>query len=140
MPSALVVGAGVIGVTSAIRLLEQGWKVTIVTEATTPYTTSDGAAAIWLPFLSHPIEKVSRWGQATHKMFMDQSALPEAQEMGIEVRSGYDFYTHKLESDPLWSTYVRDFRHCKPTELPAGQGYVDGIYFTVPIVAMPKVL
>ena len=44
-----VIGSGVIGLTSAIRLLEQGFPVTIFAQATPPHTTSDVAAAYWAP-------------------------------------------------------------------------------------------
>ena len=44
-----VIGCGVIGLTSAIRLQEQGFPVTIFAKATPPYTTSDVAAAYWAP-------------------------------------------------------------------------------------------
>src|SRR5689334_11785049 len=40
---AVVVGAGVSGLTSAIRLLEDGWAVKIAAEKFSPDTTSDGA-------------------------------------------------------------------------------------------------
>jgi len=44
-----VIGAGVIGLTSAIRLREAGHAVTLYAAATTPNTTSDVAAAYWAP-------------------------------------------------------------------------------------------
>jgi D-amino-acid oxidase len=48
--SIAVLGGGVIGLTSAICLLEAGFQVTIFAKAITPHTTSDIAAAYWAPF------------------------------------------------------------------------------------------
>ncbi len=39
---AVVVGAGVIGLTSAISLLRDGWKVKIISDKISPNTLSDG--------------------------------------------------------------------------------------------------
>lgn len=44
-----VIGSGVIGLTSAIRLCEAGFSVTIYAREQTPHTTSDVAAAYWSP-------------------------------------------------------------------------------------------
>lgn len=47
MKKAIVLGAGVIGLTSAISLLEDGWKVKIIAEKITPNTLSDKVGAVW---------------------------------------------------------------------------------------------
>lgn len=39
---AIVVGAGVIGLTTAIRLLEKGYQVKIIAETIWPHTLSSG--------------------------------------------------------------------------------------------------
>ena len=57
----IVVGAGVSGLSSGIRLLEDGYKVTIVADSLSPDTVSDKAAAWWYPFLAEPVEKTNRW-------------------------------------------------------------------------------
>ena len=46
-----VVGAGVSGLTTAIRLLESGHEVEIVSDKFSPETVSDVAAAIWLSLI-----------------------------------------------------------------------------------------
>ncbi|KAK3089968.1 hypothetical protein FSP39_008105 [Pinctada imbricata] len=52
-PKICVIGAGVIGVTSAFCIQEQvpGTEVTIIADTFSPSTTSDGSAGFWLPFL-----------------------------------------------------------------------------------------
>ena len=61
-----VVGAGVSGLTTAIRLLESGHEVEIVSEKFSPETVSDVAAAIWYPFLVKPADRADTWGIVTY--------------------------------------------------------------------------
>jgi glycine/D-amino acid oxidase-like deaminating enzyme len=52
MVRVVVAGAGVVGMSSAIQLLRAGYKdVTVVARDLSPLTTSDGAGAIWRPFV-----------------------------------------------------------------------------------------
>ena len=46
-----VVGAGVSGLSTAIRLLERGHEVEIVSDKFSPETVSEVAAAIWLSLI-----------------------------------------------------------------------------------------
>ena len=65
-PRVTVVGAGVIGLTTAIVLQEAGYEVEILTKALPQQTTSAVAGAVWLPFLARPVEKVARWSATTY--------------------------------------------------------------------------
>lgn len=53
MASIAVVGAGVIGLSAAVTILERDptLKVTLIADAFSPNTTSDGAAGLILPFV-----------------------------------------------------------------------------------------
>lgn len=55
-----VIGAGVIGLTTAIELQRMGAKVTVYSELFTPATTSDVAGAYWYPITLYDEDKVSR--------------------------------------------------------------------------------
>ncbi len=61
----IVLGSGVIGLSSAILLQESGFEVEIWSKQTTPNTTSDVAAAFWLPFNAEPRDKVLPWSKST---------------------------------------------------------------------------
>ena len=61
-----VIGAGVSGLSCAIRLLESGHQVEVVSDKFSPDTVSDVAAAIWYPFLAAPVDKADRWGLETY--------------------------------------------------------------------------
>lgn len=50
-PRVMVIGAGIIGLTSALRLREAGFQTTLVYRETTPNTVSDIAGGQWAPSL-----------------------------------------------------------------------------------------
>ncbi len=58
----IVVGAGVVGLTSAVRLLEAGHRVDVVARDLPLETTSAVAAAIWYPYRALPRDKVTSLG------------------------------------------------------------------------------
>jgi D-amino-acid oxidase len=55
---ALVIGAGVSGLTTAICLAEAGWSVRVVTRDLPHDTTSEVAGALWGPRLSGVVAAV----------------------------------------------------------------------------------
>jgi len=135
-PSAIVIGAGIIGLTTAVRLLENGWKVRIWTEKTTPYTTSDGAGGIWYPAYTDPNDlNVTRWGLETFEYFQNISNNPET---GVTMVSGYDIYQHEKPTPPIWSSSIHDFRwveHLEDSGISTKNRSFKGAYFcTVPVV------
>ena len=56
-----VVGAGVVGLTCAVRLLEAGHRVDVLARDLPLETTSAVAAAIWYPYRALPQEQVTAW-------------------------------------------------------------------------------
>ena len=72
----VVIGAGVSGLSSAIRLLEAGHSVRVLAREFSPDLVSDVAAALWYPFLAHPIEKTDRWGAETYTCLLYTSPSP----------------------------------------------------------------
>jgi glycine/D-amino acid oxidase-like deaminating enzyme len=78
-----VVGGGIIGVSSAVRIVEEcpGVKVVIFAEKTTPETTGDGAAGLWGPFLDG--------GTPAHKLMYanhyHRSEIPRIYNLGLWI-------------------------------------------------------
>jgi D-amino-acid oxidase len=126
----LVIGCGVSGLTSGLRLLQAGHRVTIWARALPPDTTSNVAAAIWFPYKAHPTDKVTIWGAETYQTFKQLQAT-EGEAAGIILASVVDLHVQPM-SEPAWAGAVEDFRPATPEELPPG--YSDGIAFTAPVI------
>ena len=126
----LVVGAGVIGLSTGVRLLEDDWEVDIWSREFSPNTTSDVAAALWYPFLSAPVEKTDSWGASTYDYLKELSVY---QETGIVMTKTYEYFRNP-QADPSWKETVDNFERINEN-LPAD--YVECFAFTTSIIEMP---
>ena len=127
-----MVGCGVIGLSTAVRLREAGISVRIVAAAPPRATTSNVAAAVWYPYRAYPEDRVLVWGRKTFRVFEELSRVPES---GVSMREGLEIW-RKPVSDPWWAHAVpHQVRRCSKDELPPG--YSDGHAFVAPIVEMP---
>lgn len=93
-----VIGAGVIGLTSAIRLLESGHQVEVLAREIESGTTSHKAAAIWFPFHVAPVEKTNVWGEETLKTYRqeDSQGVPGLKSIEFRIYSDHD------SEQPYW--------------------------------------
>jgi D-amino-acid oxidase len=92
-----VVGAGVIGLTTALVLEERGHTVQVVAAARGGDTTSAIAGAVWFPYRAGPPGKVAQWAARTRRWLVELARkVPEA---GIDVLTGYEITT-EVESPP----------------------------------------
>jgi D-amino-acid oxidase len=129
----VVVGAGVSGLSCAIRLLEAGWRVRILARERTPNTTSDVAGAVWYPFRTGPPEQALAWGRATFEVLRRLVDVPEA---GVMMVPGIELLTVPPTDRPGWAGAVGGLSAAEAGELPAG--YPAGWRFEVPTVAMAR--
>lgn len=100
-----VVGAGIIGLTTALTLEEQGHAVRIVAGATGSQTTSAVAGAVWFPYRAGPPAKVALWAALTRAWLQRLAGDPEA---GIDLLTGYEItqepgYDHP---PPWWAANI----------------------------------
>jgi D-amino-acid oxidase len=100
---AVVVGAGVSGLTTAICLAESGRRVAIVAAGTDAETTSYAAGATWSPYLVEFGERAQRWSFATLVVLRQ---LAEQAGTGVTLRSGVEL---SGEGPPPWSAQLQDF-------------------------------
>ncbi|MGZ6029314.1 MAG: FAD-dependent oxidoreductase, partial [Myxococcaceae bacterium] len=78
-----VVGAGVVGLTTALALREVGHRVRVLAAERPERTTSAVAGAVWYPFEVGPREKVNRWARTTREWLLALGrAVPAA---GVDV-------------------------------------------------------
>ncbi|ORY15113.1 FAD dependent oxidoreductase [Clohesyomyces aquaticus] len=124
----IVLGAGVVGLQTAVSLLEDGHKVTIVTEhfpgdESIEYT-SPWAGAIWRTHSAHDQKELCQWDIESYNHWMNTTTKGENMmtETGLERRSirVYSAMPNIDTSSPsLWfSSHVSDFSIIPPTSLP----------------------
>src|SRR5690606_8614483 len=84
MRRVLVVGAGVIGLSCAVRLLEAGHRVDVLARDLPLETTSAVAAAIWSPHVTAQ-PPARRWARQTYD---DLATLAGDDSSGVVLRAG----------------------------------------------------
>ena len=99
--TALVLGAGVIGLASAWRLREAGYAVTIWTRDDPLTTTSSVAGAIWYPFLAEPRRRVLDWSGATFTRLTELAREPHS---GVRLQRVVEVFAD--EPDLWWREAV----------------------------------
>ena len=126
-----IIGAGVSGLSTGIRLLEAGHNVSIYTESISPHTVSDTAAAWWYPFLVEPLEKTNRWSSET---FNELVRLREEEGVScITMRMGKEFLEEECQV-PGWSDSIPHFRILDDEEI--ASGYAFGWEIEAPVIEM----
>lgn len=126
-----VLGAGVIGLTSAIRLAEAGARVAVVTADDPRDTVSAVAAAVWYPTRTEAGARVLGWAGRTFDVLTAQArdgvagVTPRPTRMLLRAPAG----------TPWWAAAVPDFRAVE-----APPGYVGQWHCTVPAVEMDPYL
>lgn len=126
----VVIGAGVIGLTSAVCLAEAGFRVRVRTDTPPGRTTSAVAGAMWGrgPGVQEPADRIDAWSRAT---LVEYTALADDPTSGVHFARGRELTRTAPAPEPLPG--VRDPARC--TDLP--DGFVDGYWITVPLVDMP---
>jgi D-amino-acid oxidase len=130
----LIVGAGVIGLTTAVRLAEDGWNVHIRTADDTHATTSMAAGALCGLAFGEPADKVPGWDAATQR---ELARVVEDPAAGVRVRSGLLASRTPIDLPPPMRS-LPGFADAQPADLPAG--FAGGFWIRLPVVDMPRYL
>lgn len=109
-----VVGAGVIGLTSAIRLLEAGHSVDIHARDITPHTTSDVAASFWCPYRVGPHGRALEWARFTRDVFSREMKHPEC---GISLTRNREIFKEPAK-DPWYLDLLQNYKKIPTEQLP----------------------
>ncbi len=135
---AIVIGAGVIGLTTAIRLLEAGFSVRTISRQPIEETTSIIAGAVWYPYLASG-DRIQSWAAESLQTYEKMSR--DAPEAGIDPLSLMEL--HEAETpDPWWRDRVTDFRRLTSSELRAGcsDGWQARVYRIEPLLFLTWLL
>lgn len=129
MARVTVVGAGVVGLSCAVRLLEAGHRVDVVARDLPLETTSAVAAAIWYPYRALPQDRVTAWARSTYAA-LDTIADTDP-DAGVRMVDGTEVHRQRAR-EPWWADAVPALAH--ETSLPSG--YADGWSFRAPVADM----
>jgi D-amino-acid oxidase len=125
------------GLTCAVRLLEEGARVTVIARDATPDTTSAVAGAVWFPYRVRPNERTGPWGRVGYERF---AGLAERDDMPVTMVELTVLFGEPLTDEPWWlgSMPGDSVRACGAGELP--DGYGDGRAARVPCIQAPAYL
>ena len=129
----VVVGAGVVGLSCAVRLAEAGHRVDVLARDLPRETTSVVAAAVWYPYLALPQDKVAAWSAAAYRAFAELARTDERGSTGVRMLQGTEVL-HAPTPDPWWGAAVPDLARTRV------EGYADAWTFTAPVIDMPVYL
>ncbi|WP_069812332.1 FAD-dependent oxidoreductase [Streptomyces sp. TP-A0874] len=129
---AIVIGAGVIGLTTAVVLAESGSRVRVRTAEEPRQTTSAVAGALWWPYRIEPEDRTAGWSLRTLEVLTGLADHPE--ETGVRMVTG-TMAGSETAGLGEWAAAVPGLRSAVPEELPAGQD--QGLRATLPLVDMP---
>ncbi len=127
-PDIVVIGAGVIGLSTAVCLAERGQRVEVRAQRAPPRTTSAVASAMIGPAMAPADDEAGRRERASIAEF---TALAEVTGTVVTIRRG------RLASrEPL--PPPGDLAPCAPDEVP--DGFAGASWATLPLVDMPVYL
>ncbi len=133
----LVIGAGVIGLTTAVCLAEAGVRTRVMSTDLPRQTTSAMAGAMWGPAFAEPAEQVLRWSRLSLTEF---TALALDPATGVRLTRGRMASRATLPQNglPPQVTMVPGLIACGRAELPPG--FASGQWGRVPLIDMPRYL
>ncbi len=131
--SIVVLGCGVIGLTSALRLQEHGFAVKIVARDIGMNLTSVAAGAYW--YGGHDGQgQHRRWAETSLRVYL--SLIAEGAP-GIQLVRFRDVFNQPMP-DPWYADLLPFFRRLTVSERPTG--YADGFLLDIPLVEPPVYL
>jgi D-amino-acid oxidase len=128
----IVVGAGVVGLSCAVRLLECGHEVGVVARELPLETTSSVAAALWYPHRAFPFERVTGWAATT---YAELCKLATDEQTGVVLRRGVQLLRQRSPR-PWWAGAVPELLEVDHVLPP----YRSGWEMEAPVVEMPVYL
>src|SRR3984885_10944440 len=130
----VVVGAGVVGLSTAICLAEAGLSTRVVTAEPPSRVTSAAAGAIWGPVRCGPGDRCLGWARTGLEVL---GALADEPSAGVHQLHGREV-AQTAASPPPWTGLLAALRTRPSAKLAAGVSA--GWSYTAPAVSMPVYL
>ncbi|WP_338894850.1 FAD-dependent oxidoreductase [Streptomyces sp. TG1A-60] len=125
----IVVGGGIVGLTTAVVLAESGRRVRIRAREPGERTTSAVAGGLWWPYRIEPEELVGEWALASLAVYEELAARPD--ETGVRMVEGVHGET-ALDGLGAWAARVAGLRVATAEEYPGA-----GLWARLPLIDMP---
>jgi D-amino-acid oxidase len=125
----IVIGSGVIGLTTAVVLAESGRRVRVWTREPAELTTSAVAGALWWPYRIEPKAKARAWALQSLDVYEELAGRPE--ETGVRLVEGVQGES-RLDEQDGWAARVPGLRASTAEEY-AGTG----LWARLPLIDMP---
>ncbi|MFI1480094.1 FAD-dependent oxidoreductase [Streptomyces sp. NPDC020747] len=126
----IVVGSGVIGLTTAVVLAESGRRVRIWAREPAEGTTSAVAGALWWPYSVEPLELARAWALESLSVYEELAARSD--ETGVRMVEGVMGESRLDEQGPWAAARLPGLRASTPEEY-AGTG----LWARLPLIDMP---
>ncbi|MEV7993110.1 FAD-dependent oxidoreductase [Streptomyces sp. NPDC086077] len=126
----IVVGGGVIGLTTAVALAERGLRVRVWTRDPAERTTSAVAGALWWPYRIEPPEAARGWALRSLDVYEQLAERPEV--TGVRLVEGVMGETDPDRTDAWAAGRLKGLRAATPEEYPGPVG----LWARLPLVDM----
>ncbi|MFJ6836317.1 FAD-dependent oxidoreductase [Streptomyces sp. NPDC091209] len=125
----IVVGSGVVGLTTAVVLAEAGRRVRVWAREPAERTTSAVAGALWWPYRIEPKALARTWALVSLSEYEELATRPE--ETGVRLVEGVMGET-RLDELRSWADRVPGLREATAEEYPG-----TGLRARLPLIDMP---
>ncbi|KAG0353548.1 hypothetical protein BG005_007169 [Podila minutissima] len=129
-PLAAVIGAGVVGLTTALLLQCNGYDVTVIAadfpkDPKSPDYASTKAGAHWRTMCDEDDHRSQEYDSVSYKTFQELAKEPES---GVRIRQAVDYFdknpTGHADRLPWWSKVVQEFKQIAgPADFPIAYSY-----------------
>lgn len=128
----VVIGAGISGMSTAWKLVQQGHEVAVWAKAFSPNITSNRAAAFWLPYHVRNDRRGIRWCQESYQMY---ETLSKVAGTGISMHRLVKVVADDVtDVDRSWKDFMPSGSYHSIPKDQLTPGYLEGDEAIVPLI------